>query len=695
MAEAAKTARGAFSDIGGGAEGMGKRTGMATMEARHGVMLLGEEFGVHLPRALTTFIASIGPIGAAMEAAFPFLAIAVGATLLIEHLEKMREAGEKLTEDQVKFGTAVENAWNALDTKILEAQKEADTLAKNHLGALHIQLELINRQSMAELVHSFEEVAKAGDVVMKELEGHWYTFGKGSEGAKEALDHFQTQYDSLLAQGKGEAASGLLHGTVTQAQQVLQAMRDKEALEHTSQPTDDVSQKGIAAAQLLQRLHVETGLTLTKQIESQQNLVEVLQAQVSSEARIAELKKLQSGNAVTQEHQTVDKSAGELAKKRAEDEDKAERGTLENFKAYEEEKVNATLSGTAARMAALQSAMDDARQLYGEDSAVYIHYQDEKNKAFLESTARQLEEIGRELDAESKAKDDAIKEQIEAGRKAEDEQRRHMLAMSKTKAPKGGADSLKAKQDELKAEYDAQHTELQKELQLTQTMGEAKVAAQRKIHDELAQLDQTYRDQQLEAAAAEAAAEKQYAFDVANKWGQSLLQVAEGHESMARMARRAFESIISASLEAAIMEVTHEKTAQMAHAEAAAAAAWHAMAGIPVVGPALGAAAAAATFAACVAFEGGTDRVPGVGRGDVVPAMLTPGEGVVPGGVMDGLRDVARNGGFKQQGPTYHVTMRPTYHVNTIDGDGMQDALEKHTDQLQRQMERSLRRMNM
>ena len=320
---------------------------------------------------------------------------------------------------------------------------------------------------------------------------------------------------------------------------------------------------------------------------------------------------------------------------------------------------------------------------------------DEKNKAFLESTARQLEEIGRELDAESKARDDAIKEQIEAGRKAEDEQRRHMLAMSKTKAPKGGTDCLKAKQDELQQEYEAKHTELLRELQDTQTMGEAKVAAQRKINDELAQLDQTYRDQQLEASAAEAAAEKQYASDVANKWGQSLLQVAMGHESMARMARRAFESIISASLEAAIMEVTHEKTAQMAHAEAAAAAAWHAMAGIPVVGPALGAAAAAATFAACVAFEGGTDRVPGVGRGDVVPAMLTPGEGVVPGGVMDGLRDVARNGGFKQQGPTYHVTMRPTYHVNTIDGDGMQDALEKHTDQLQRQMERSLRRMNM
>ena len=133
LSNAARSARSSFQDIKPEAGDMGKGVSYSMMEARHGVMLLGEEFGVHLPRALTTFIASIGPIGAAMEAAFPFLAIAVGATLLIEHLEKMREAGEKLTEDQVKFGTAVENAWNALDTKILEAQKEADTLAKTIL----------------------------------------------------------------------------------------------------------------------------------------------------------------------------------------------------------------------------------------------------------------------------------------------------------------------------------------------------------------------------------------------------------------------------------------------------------------------------------------------------------------------------------------------------------------------------------
>jgi hypothetical protein len=132
MADAAKAARSSFTDIKRGAGEMAGETGYKMFEARHGVMLLAEEFGVHLPRALTSFIAGISPVGQAMEAAFPFLAIAVGATLLIEHLVKMREEGEKLTENQVKFGTAASNAFNALDQKLLQAGIHA---AQQH--ALH------------------------------------------------------------------------------------------------------------------------------------------------------------------------------------------------------------------------------------------------------------------------------------------------------------------------------------------------------------------------------------------------------------------------------------------------------------------------------------------------------------------------------------------------------------------------------
>lgn len=117
------------------------------------------------------------------------------------------------------------------------------------------------------------------------------------------------------------------------------------------------------------------------------------------------------------------------------------------------------------------------------------------------------------------------------------------------------------------------------------------------------------------------------------------------------------------------------------------------MSGIHVIGPELGAISAAVVFAGAMAFEGGTDRVPGVARGDVVPAMLTPGEGVVPGGVMDNLRTMSRNGGFDNR-PTVTLHYRPTFHVQTIDGDGVRGMLEEHSKEFSRHFEGELRKMN-
>src|SRR5580693_9261101 len=183
LADAARNARGSFADIKSGADDMARSTGGSMMEARHGVMLLGEEFGVRLPRALTTFIASIGPVGAAMQAAFPFLAIIVGATLLLEHLAKLKEAGEKLTASQAAFGHTAANVLNGLNDKLLEAGIKADELNDNHLAALNKQLQLIDHASLKELEDSFETLAKSADQTFAQLKTSWYQFGAGSAGA--------------------------------------------------------------------------------------------------------------------------------------------------------------------------------------------------------------------------------------------------------------------------------------------------------------------------------------------------------------------------------------------------------------------------------------------------------------------------------------------------------------------------------
>jgi len=752
---------------------MGGAVGYSTGEARHAVMMLGEEFGVHLPRGLTTFIATLGPLGPALEAAFPFLAIALGATLLIEHLVKMHEAGEKLTDDQMKFGTAVNNAFNALETKLIQAQIKSDELRNDHLGALTLQLELINHASMDELVKSFEEVARAGDVVMKELTSHWYTFGTGSDGASHALNEFQNQYAQLMSTHKdADAAKGsdLLAGTLKTAQEVLKAQQTIVANRDSGQGQTDES---AAAERLLQIHHVSMTLT-GDEVAAQQNLVGILSAQVSHQETIAALKKLEGDNAKKGESNTAAGQAAAAARESAESNLRISESVLASKKAQAEAQLTVTSGSLESRLAmetdfagrdrdlklvanqaeiaaldksgkdyqnqlkALKDKMYEIEAAYytkvtelTASSSVSVHQREitelesaehqkieatEKGTAeritaidaaikeeqsrnlqntnfFRELLNQRVETVRQEAEEEAKAKDAAIKQEIAADEVAAKEKTRHSGAMNKIENPKS-TDDAAAKKAELDREYADNHAELMKELADTQSMGQAKVAEARRINDQLAALDKKYQDQKAELAAQEAQTEKAAAMEVANAFGQSMLRVAEGHESMAKMAQGAFESIVSHSLQAALMEVAHEKTAQLAHAESAAAAAMHAMSSIPVIGPALGLVAGATTFAAAMAFEGG-GVVPGVGRGDIVPAMLSPGEGIVPGGVMDGLSKLARSGGMAGGGTHYHVHgvhFAPTVHA--LDSDGVDEVLTKHQDQFQRHFENTLRKMN-
>lgn len=782
MSEAARSARGAFDEIGGAAGQGGRRVGSGMMEARHSVMLLGEEFGVHIPRALATFIAGLGPIGAAMEAAFPFLAIAVGATLLIEHLVKMHEAGEKLTEDQVKFGTAVNNAFNSLDNKILEAQKRADELRGDHLGALHKELELIDRQSMEELVKSFEEVARAADVVMKDLEGHWYTFGKGSDGAKHALDQFQTQYDSLLAQGKQEQASGLLHGTLQQAQQVLTALRDTESFR--KQDVDDTTyQKGIQAAKVLQGIQVETGVSLTKQIEAQQNLVDALQAQVHMEGQVAALKKLDTSNASTQtgndmaamraqaDRQSIESqlrmgeqslagdkatadaqldirrasleerlsvdltfaarerdvqlaaNAAEIAAldksgkdyqnqlkalqeraleinneydvKTAELKAKASveiaNRDLQNLEQTEREKIEATQQGSAARLAAINAALKQEEDAHLQDTNFYRELLNMR----VETTRQEAEEEGK-LRADAAREDADNAEKMGELKIAAEKQ-----AMALSNSTHRVSDQERLAQDTHIAneEYDIKMRALQREIAGLDKSGKDYLNKLKALQDQEKQLTQQHEN---ETAAIREKAEIEMnnrVMAAAQRFNdsitQGLTQVLMRHESFAKMITSIGDQVVSGMIQNAIKEAEAAAIGKEADAAKAARKAYDI--GVSVGGPVgmvLGPLFAALAFSTVTGYQSGTDAVPGVGKGDVVPTMLEPGEGVVPGGVMDGLRQVARNGGFNG-GNTTVVHVRPTYHVNTIDGDGMQEALEKHTDQLQRHFENTVRRMNL
>ena len=781
LSDAAKSARGAFSQIKEGSGDMGRAVSGNMMEARHGVILLGEEFGIHLPRGVTTFLASIGPVGAAMEAAFPFLAIAVGATILIEHLMAMHAAGVKLTEDQGKFGTAANNAFNQLDAKLIQAQIRSDELKNDHLGALKLQLELIDKTSMDELVHSFEEVAKTADVVMKGLAGHWYTFGIGSEGAKAALDAFQDKYNALLSTHKdadADQASNLLSGTLKTAQEVLAA---QETIAANRKSGDGPTDESHAAEQTL-ALH-KASLTVTgAEIAAQQQLVEALNRQGAAEQEIAAIKKQDGANAKTAAHKTMSAQASggeraaaeaqtriaqqglaaarsvaeaQLTIKRAsvaerlavdldflnreyainEAGNAAQIGALDRMAAdypnalkalhekaleltathnaqmieaqskasveqaakdltaveqSEREKIEATQKGSDARLAAINAAIRAEETAGLEDTNYYrdlLNQRVQFTEAATEDQAKLIQEAGKES-ADNAEKTAALTEAAEKNANAlADSSRRtsaEKRAAQETQAANTafgvklrGMENEAAALDKSGADYSNKLKQIQdKETQLIQAHENEITALKDKAEEE--------RNARIMAA------ESRMTDSLASGLSKSIM----GHENWSRMVVSLGDQAVSGMIENSIKIMLQQDKERLGDARKAATSAF--TTGEKIGGPAgpiLGPVFAAAAFAGVMAFQAG-GIVPGVGTGDIVPAMLTPGEGVVPKGVMAGLSDLAKAGGMGGGGHTTVVHVRPTYHVNTVDGDGMQDALEKHTGLLTKHFEGALRRMN-
>jgi hypothetical protein len=532
------------------------------------------------------------------------------------------------------------------------------------------------------------------------LKASWYQFGIGSAGAKHALDTFQTQYESLLAQGKDKDASDLLGGTLASATQVLQLQQELKA-QSSFTPTgnttaDDASYNRLEGEKIALK---KAGVGWTeKEIESQQALVDALSAQVEIHQKITTLQAVQDRNARTQTAQAMSKQGNGIDSKVA---DGRARMMADLYGQYqqqvsivqdgERQTIDATKQGRAERLQAIEDAMkrEEADGL--------------QDTAFYKSLAAQKLEVEKNLsDQEAQLKAQMGQEDAEQGQRmgmlklaAE----RESLESIRAQVLMSGNERLQADMQIANREYEIERGSLQSQLEALDQFAQDYAAKKQQLNDKIQQLDQQH-DNQEQASQDKAKKNEMGKFTTQQAqlieiYNQGFAQVLTGKENLSQMMQRIDSQLADSAIQNALKDMEADNMTRERDAAAAARkaflAGWH----FPfpaniVAAPVM----AAGAFAAAMAFQDGTDRVPGVGRGDVVPTMLEPGEGVVPGGVMDGLRNMARSGGFQQQGPHITVHVRPTYHVNTIDGDGMQAALNKHSDQLERTFHKAMRRMN-
>lgn len=788
LADAAKTARGAFRDISSASGEMAESLGKHSVDVRHTLGLVDNVLrGDHM-RAFVDVI-RIYQDSALVMGALPFAAVAGGfaliAGVMVGALVKMhewREEQEQINRSLVDMDTAGQEAFNHIRDKILEAEKHAAELHHNYLTALAIELQLIDHQSLDDLVKQFDALDKEAQKVFDRVKGSWYTLWIGTTGAAHAMEVFKSNYDALIAQGKDGEARDLLKGTLNSARETLAALQTIRAESSGSAGLLGRDVDYTKQAEARKRLN-DAGLAGTKdELSAQQAAVETLQRQLDISNALSTLKEKDKANASTEagqqmgaEHSAaareaaasqlrmaesalagekaaadaqlaihkasledrlksdLDFAAREHAAKeagnqadiaaldkggkdyqnqlkalhdKALEEDAAYQAQVQelNSRASEQiaerdltnletairEQIDATQEGSAARLAAVNAAIreEEARNL--------------QNTSMYRDLLQQRVEITRQMsEQQSKLAADAGKEQAEYEERTGEQQVSALKAFFEIyNSTHRTSDAQRATEAKIIAdeEYQIKARALAQQITALDTSGkdyQNKLKALQDQEKELTQQHENELTQIKEKADAERnqrilSADQRFNDEIA----QGLTNVLMRHQTFAQMMTSLSDQVVSGLMRNAIQSVLADDFTKERDAAAAARKAF--LAGMQLPFPANLVAApvlAAGAFTAVMAFQSGTDMVPGIGKGDRVPALLEPGEGVVPGGVMDGLRDVARSGGFQQR-PSVQVHVRYTAHAQAFDEDGINRALASHGAQLEHHVARAIRKAN-
>lgn len=131
----------------GSAKSAGSTARQEFSEARGSIMVLGEEVGVHLPRHVQAFVASLPGVSKAMSAAFDTIAVVAIADAVVKAGEKLKDFIEK----NEQLAQKNRELWSSLHGS-MEAQNDDLDLTKIKLQNAIAKLEKKPQNSVAEAI---------------------------------------------------------------------------------------------------------------------------------------------------------------------------------------------------------------------------------------------------------------------------------------------------------------------------------------------------------------------------------------------------------------------------------------------------------------------------------------------------------------------------------------------------------------
>jgi hypothetical protein len=640
LSDAAKAARGSFQEIKDGAREMSRTTSGSMMEARHGVMMLGEEFGIHLPRGLTMFISSLGPVGAAMEAAFPFLAIILGATLLVEKIMKMSDEVSKSGQAWTAISDEIAKWGENSKKELLDVAIQLDRLNGDKLKELQDTLKKLDLTTLDHLKSEFDGVGKHVDEAFTKMRSNSVlTFlGMGN-----GVDNVQKMFASAMDKINADLAKG------DQKQLAADLKAASDQMWNMAAPT-------YALVQRLHEAHNELGANRIAADGQYQALLkahgvlESMTQEMVTQQTIEKQKAAVDTRTITPVHVATDpRIASELRKQ---------------IEAYTESK---------RKMAEADEKSGEIREAM--ESSVTRYFSEEyKKQEALQAEAGKIE-----AEHELKMGQLRIAAQHEAAQNS--------VAYLRMSAQERAQMKIQFADEELKNQIQANAKE-QAALDKDGKDYENKLRALQNKQLEMVKAFENEKAQIVEKAEQEKAArvmeaESRMDTAIASTAARSIVEGKNMGQAFAQLGKQMLQSEIEHLMEMK----TIDGQVRLDKARTAAAKAWE-WAGNPI----LGAVAAATTFAAVMALETG-GIVPGVTRGDTVPAMLTPGEAVLPKRLTEGLTNAA-NSGRMSNGPEIHVHNHFSPQIHAVDADGVSRMLEKHGEKFNQHAENHIRKMN-
>jgi hypothetical protein len=674
-------------------------------EARESIMLTGEALGVHLPAGITRVIASLGSLGPALEAALPAAAIIAAVALIAEHYQKVAEAQRKAATESQNLSIAQADETKALELTNLKLDDQIARLEhkapKNYMAEALKETSIAVDQLAAKYASEFQKIDAEIDKnvgIMGRMKDAWTWMTTvqpvTSEGVKsqtDALWDVKKAMDAVEDARKriADAKSGS-KDEATAREALIAALKNEESVIAATLP------------------HLETQSAIYTQVKS---------AATSAASEIKNLNlELEAGSkkgtvATLEQQAAIDAVA----------------------KKWDEafHKMN-----TAAP---ILSATDKLKHVWDNFENERIKKQEEADKAIEESQKRAAERMQRIVEQETQINIQNFHDMI-SQIKSEQENLQAGFATRNAGLSGLGLDAAKVSEaKEVIAQVTQEMMRLQAERQTLESdralLSPGDTADVDKYTQAINALNLKLAELKKQEAEAEAETVKlgtswsayftrmkgettdlgttirvslensvtQFTTGFANAMSKSIVEGKNFGQAMRQVAAQILESMLSMLIQwlekwiitHTLMAVIGKSTMtgqvgatiaadKAMQAAAAGLAAANAMATAPFpidleVGPQV--------FGMAMAFAGG-GLVPGSGSGDTVPAMLSPGEAVLPQPMVEKLSDASSTTG----GGHYHLHYSPTNNIKAWDSSDMLNALSTHKNDFIKHVRSEIRR---